>query len=179
MAEKAAIADDLIRPAVRLALALQRHAFSNVCVLEGGFPALVEQLMTQRGFVEPIILNHDTEKWKKFLVSSGRLSASSGKKPINSTHRNTNNPVGCASTDISHHSVSSSNSIGIGLERVKDGRTNETKNYPGSAASLLSAAIAAKKTKDELSELEVAQMAYQVNLDIYVYTKSIDLTFFI
>jgi hypothetical protein len=152
------MADDLVRPAVRLALALQRHAFANVCVLEGGFPTLVEQLMILTGSVEPIILNHDTEKWDKFLISSGRVSASSGKSSDNCAHRNTNSPVSGVNTPVSSHKD----------ESVIDVSISETKNNCGSAAALSSAAVAAKKIKDELSELEVAQMAYQVKPDIHV-----------
>jgi hypothetical protein len=120
--------------------------------------------MVLTGCVEPIILNHDTEKWDKFLISSGRVSSSSGKIPCNNTHRNTNSPVSGVSTHINSHKD----------ESVIDGSISETKNNCGSAAAFLSAAVAAKKTKDELSELEVAQMAYQVKADIHVYTKGLD-----
>jgi len=42
---------DMTRPAVQFALALQSHSFSNVCVLDGGFPALAEHLMQTKGIV--------------------------------------------------------------------------------------------------------------------------------
>ena len=64
---------DLNRPAVLLAIALQTHCFPNVCVLEGGFPALVDQLQSNRGTVEPVIINHDAAKWREFLRTTGRL----------------------------------------------------------------------------------------------------------
>jgi hypothetical protein len=64
---------DFNRAATILAITLQTHAYSNVSVLEGGFPALVEYLMSSRGTVEPIIINHDEKKWRQFLRSSGRL----------------------------------------------------------------------------------------------------------
>jgi hypothetical protein len=64
---------DFNRAATLLAITLQTHAFSNVSVLEGGFPALVEYLISTRGTVEPIIINHDDKKWQQFLRSTGRL----------------------------------------------------------------------------------------------------------
>jgi hypothetical protein len=63
---------DLTRPAVQLALALQANSFPNVSVLEGGFPALIEQLNASRGTVEPVVINHDEVLWAKFLRSTGR-----------------------------------------------------------------------------------------------------------
>jgi SH3-like domain-containing protein len=33
---------------------------------------LVEQLQTSRGSVEPIIINHDTDKWREYLDISGK-----------------------------------------------------------------------------------------------------------
>lgn len=63
---------DLARPAVQLALALQAHSFPNVTVLDGGFPALVEQLIASRGSVEPVIINHDEVQWARFLRTTGR-----------------------------------------------------------------------------------------------------------
>lgn len=80
--EEQALATDLTRPAMLLAIALQRHSFPHVSVLEGGFPALVEQLMTTRGSVEPIIINHDNDTWTNFLKKTGRLSETNktGKK---------------------------------------------------------------------------------------------------
>jgi len=48
--DESAIAQyDMTRPAVQFALALQSNAFPNVCVLDGGFPALVEHLMLTKG----------------------------------------------------------------------------------------------------------------------------------
>ena len=73
-AEKAAILDDTVRPSVRLALALQRDSYPLVCVLEEGFPKLVEHLLGLQGTLEPIVLNHDPVKWAKYLSSTGRLS---------------------------------------------------------------------------------------------------------
>jgi hypothetical protein len=72
-AEEAEIARlDLTRPAVQLALALQAHSFPNVSVLDGGFPALIEQLVASRGTVEPVVINHDEDQWARFLRSTGR-----------------------------------------------------------------------------------------------------------
>jgi hypothetical protein len=63
---------DLTRPAMQLALALQAHSFPNVSVLDGGFPALVEQLQATRGTVEPVIINHEEVEWARFLRATGR-----------------------------------------------------------------------------------------------------------
>jgi hypothetical protein len=57
---------------VQLALALQTHSFPNVSVLDGGFPALIEQLVASRGTVEPVVINHDEDQWARFLRSTGR-----------------------------------------------------------------------------------------------------------
>ena len=56
---------------------LQKHNFSRVVVLDGGFPALVSQLFQSRGKVEPVIINHDHDKWSNFIVISGRSHCSS------------------------------------------------------------------------------------------------------
>lgn len=63
---------DLTRPAMQLALALQANSFPNVSVLDGGFPALIEQLNVSRGTVEPVVINHDEVQWAKFLRATGR-----------------------------------------------------------------------------------------------------------
>ena len=68
--------NDLSRPSVLLALTLQRHGFSHVSVLDGGFPALVEHLQKFRGSVEPLIVNHESDKWTAFLKSTGRENSS-------------------------------------------------------------------------------------------------------
>lgn len=71
-AEAKAKSDDKIRPAVRLASALQRHCFPYVCVLEGGLPSLIEYLTQSRGYVEPLLINHDAQTWESFCNSTGR-----------------------------------------------------------------------------------------------------------
>jgi hypothetical protein len=95
-AEEAEVARaDLTRPAVQLALALQAHSFPNVSVLDGGFPALVEQLVSSRGTVEPVIINHDDVQWAKFLRTTGRdyktLERSRRSTTNNSVSRNADN----------------------------------------------------------------------------------------
>lgn len=69
--ENAAVTEDLQRTATQLAELLQRNGFPYVTVLEGGFPALVEQLMSLRGGVEPVIINHDQDLWLRFLKRNG------------------------------------------------------------------------------------------------------------
>eukprot|EP01038_Epipyxis_sp_PR26KG_P010762 gene10762-14453_t len=70
--ESNVVTTDMSRPAFLLAAALQRNAFSNISILEGGFPMLVEQLVLSRGSVEPVIINHENEKWIQYLKSTGR-----------------------------------------------------------------------------------------------------------
>lgn len=65
--EVKAIADDKTRIGVQLARVLLSAHFPYVCVLEGGLPSLVQQLMTSRGTVEPVIINHDHEVYLKYL----------------------------------------------------------------------------------------------------------------
>lgn len=73
-AEAVAKNDDSTRHAVRLARELQKNGFPYVSVLDGGFPAIVGQLKAMRGKVEPVIINHDGERWDYFLKSSGRVN---------------------------------------------------------------------------------------------------------
>ncbi len=70
--EAATLLADEQRAGLQLAVALQLHGFSTVCVLEGGFPALVEQLRVSRGTVEPVVINHDEVSWERYLSSTGR-----------------------------------------------------------------------------------------------------------
>jgi len=62
-----------------LAYSLHRQGFPYISVLEGGFPALIEQLQLLRGTVEPVILDHDADRWVAFLQSSGRDNTPAGK----------------------------------------------------------------------------------------------------
>jgi hypothetical protein len=45
----------------------------------GGFPALIEYLISTKGTVEPVVINHDQDKWNKFLNATGRLIQSNDK----------------------------------------------------------------------------------------------------
>lgn len=65
--EEEARRDDEMRPAVKLAVALRRAHFPYVSVLEGSLPALVRQLMSSRGSVEPVMINHDHDQWLHYL----------------------------------------------------------------------------------------------------------------
>ena len=76
-AEEEAVEADADRPAILLAQALQANSFPNVSVLDGGFPALVEQLVAVKGTVEPVVINHDRAKWTEFLRNTGRDTRSS------------------------------------------------------------------------------------------------------
>jgi len=57
---------------VKLAVTLQQNGFPFVSVLEGGYGALVSYLENHHGGgVEPVIINHDPEKWRQFARSTG------------------------------------------------------------------------------------------------------------
>ena len=60
-----------------MAVSLQRNGFPLVCVLDGGFPELVHHLQSTRGTVEPVIINHDPDRWQEFLRATGRSAKSS------------------------------------------------------------------------------------------------------
>jgi predicted aminopeptidase len=47
-----------------------------VSVLDGGYPALVEQLLVCRGSVEPVIVDFDKELWTTFKINTGRSNES-------------------------------------------------------------------------------------------------------
>ena len=70
--ENEMIQEESHRMASQLAKILQQHHFPYVSVLEGGFPALVQQLHHSRGMVEPIVDNHQSELWERYLRDTGR-----------------------------------------------------------------------------------------------------------
>ena len=133
---------------MRLALALQRAGFPYVCVLDEGFPKFIEELTAIAGSLEPIVLNHDPNKWEKFLISSGRLAPSrrpSLLKPIKSE------------IDFKNSNLES---MGIkGMMHPSGSGDHDSKHRLGPRITV--------KKKDPLTELEVAQMAYLVRLAFY------------
>jgi hypothetical protein len=70
--EESILVSDLNSPAMLLAMVLQRNSFPHVCILDGGFPALIETLFSSKGKVEPIVVDHDSQKWSEFLRNTGR-----------------------------------------------------------------------------------------------------------
>lgn len=64
-------AEDSERAAVKLARALQGQSFPNVAVLDGGYPALIEHLLSSQSTVEPYVEAFDEAKWKNFLQAAG------------------------------------------------------------------------------------------------------------
>lgn len=70
--ELAAAKEDQSRVAVHLAALLQQGGFPFISVLDGGFPALVQYLRDTRGALEPLIINHDVDRFEAFLEHSGR-----------------------------------------------------------------------------------------------------------
>jgi hypothetical protein len=75
--EENVILSDLNSPAMILAMVLQRNSFPHVSVLEGGFPSLIDTLLSSKGKVEPIVVDHDSEKWIEFLRNTGRYQEKS------------------------------------------------------------------------------------------------------
>lgn len=67
--------DDAKRPSVRLAQILQKEAFSQVSVLEGGYAALVDRIQKSRGRFEPVIINHDAARWSEYVAQTGGAMA--------------------------------------------------------------------------------------------------------
>lgn len=57
----------------------------------GGFPALIEYLMSTKGTVEPVVINYDQDKWKAFLKNTGRLNQSIDKVNNNINSNNSHN----------------------------------------------------------------------------------------
>lgn len=83
-AEIIATQDDLVRVSVKLAQVLHSHGFPYVSILDGGFPSLITHLLQSRGTTEPLIINHDNEKWINYLNFSGKGNhLSDDLKPLN------------------------------------------------------------------------------------------------
>ena len=164
-AEKAAIADDSVRPAVRLALALQRDSFPFISVLEEGFPKFIELLSSSSGSLEPIVLGHDAVKWDKFLTSTGRSAPPSRRgseiKPSKSESDSRTSILG-RKGEINVPSDNGRNapvgmSVGMGGMYMSPGGgivDHDSKHRAGHRITI--------KKKDPLTDLEVAQMAYMV-----------------
>jgi hypothetical protein len=137
---------ELRRPAVLLAIALQAHAFSNVSVLDGGFPALVDYLCTSRGTVEPIIINHEQEHWRTFLRNTGRS---------NEGFKHTNNKKGSGKLptvkDTSQQPLSSSQ---VTPKKVKDLTELEKLRLACSVAERLQHTVTHKLIVERIKVLE-------------------------
>jgi hypothetical protein len=72
MEEEEILLSDLNSPAMILAIVLQRASFNKVSILEGGFPALIHQLISTKGKVEPVVVEHEPQKWVEYLKNTGR-----------------------------------------------------------------------------------------------------------
>lgn len=59
---------------------MQKSNFNLVSVLDGGYPALVDQLLLSRGSVEPVVVDFDLQLWKEFMQSTGRAEAMESQK---------------------------------------------------------------------------------------------------
>lgn len=146
------MADDSVRPAVRLALALQRDFFPYVSVLEEGYPKFIEQLGAVTGTFEPIVLNHDAAKWDKFLLATGR------KAP---TRRPSMNKSGRSEIDSRSAQNDHRNDMDMGIVPIHGSSGTGTGAGEHDPKHRLGPRITVKK-KDPLTELEIAQMAYMV-----------------
>jgi hypothetical protein len=69
--EEKAKENDRCRLSAQLVKALQKAHFPYVTALDGGLPVLVRYMMSSRGTVEPIIINHDHSKWLTYLHKNG------------------------------------------------------------------------------------------------------------
>ena len=67
-------AEDALKPSVHFAQILLSETFKYVSVLEGGYPALVQLLMQQKGRLEPLVINHDTARWADYVHRTGSTS---------------------------------------------------------------------------------------------------------
>jgi hypothetical protein len=109
----------------------------------GGFPALVEQLMASRGTVEPVILNHEPEKWRHFLRTTGRLSL------------NQNSIPGSAQAAGSSSSSGAHGGGGGGGGGMNGGDGDD---FPSTGRS----PIDSSRRRSQMSDVEIAQLAYKV-----------------
>jgi hypothetical protein len=80
--EEQVITEDSFRPAVALVKLLQQASFSKVCILEGGYPSLVDYICSAKGSLEPLVIDHDEKKWAKYLQSSGRFKSKTSPQPL-------------------------------------------------------------------------------------------------
>jgi len=87
-------AENALKPSVHFAQILLSETFKYVSVLEGGYPALVQRLMQQKGRLEPLVINHDTARWADYVHRTGstsegqRTSSSSSSSSFAAKHIN-------------------------------------------------------------------------------------------
>ena len=90
--EEKAIKEDLCRPAVKLANELKKNTFAHVLTLDGGYKALIDELLSKKGAVEPYINDFDLDKWTAFIESTGRTpSAEAVSVTVNKHKKNDDN----------------------------------------------------------------------------------------
>lgn len=70
------IDEDRRRSATKLVQALQAASFPKVCILEGGYPSLIQALWVLKGSVDPLIIEFEAEIWERYLQETGRSSFS-------------------------------------------------------------------------------------------------------
>jgi len=86
-------AEDSLKPSVHFAQILLSESFKYVSVLEGGYPALVQRLMQQKGRLEPLVINHDAVRWDDYVQRTG-VAPSMSDKPATSTKHTANHEHG-------------------------------------------------------------------------------------
>lgn len=69
--EEKAIKEDHLRPAVKLANELKKNTFAHVLILDRGYKALIDELLTKKGTVDPFIKDFDPDKWSSFIETTG------------------------------------------------------------------------------------------------------------
>ena len=90
--EEKAIKEDLCRPAVKLANELKKNSFPHVLTLDGGYKALIDELLSKKGAVEPYINDFDLDKWTAFIETTGRTpSAEAVNVTVNKQKKNDDN----------------------------------------------------------------------------------------
>lgn len=67
-------------------------------VLDGGFPSLVTQLWQSRGSMEPVIINHDHDRWLNYLVVTGRVHSLKTDFQISKDYLNSSRTVTASSS---------------------------------------------------------------------------------
>ena len=163
-------------------MALQQLGCPRVCVVEGGFTALVDVMVASKGCVDTgVLVGHDEGRWAEYCRNNNSSSSSNVNEEISSQHH-TRDKV---TTTVDHHldnggdgdghsnSFSSSstvaslfNSSSSGSSKVHSPGQHTTGAAVGLAVaadlSNVSGMINVKKARDSLSVQQQMKMALEV-----------------